>query len=496
MNMRSRSLYLKFNLLIVGMIFLCGLLIGGLMLHTITRSLQNELDTSGQKIAASLGVAIANDVLLDDRFAVSERLMKTMATSAQVRYIIATAPDGRIMATTFDNGLPAGLPVQREVREDAVPDIISFDSNEGGIREILYPIDEGVIGSLRVGMTEHRMNRLIRERCLEMGVMVFLICFVASLLATRYARHFLEPLRIMGGAVRAIGAGNYNVSVQVEAEDETGRLAKAFNKMIERLRVKEQENSTLLRELQAKERARVWLINQLFTAREDERHRISRELHDETGQSMASILAYLRVLHDRLETNEQREMLLAVRDLTADTLAGLRRLAVDLHPPMLEDLGLVIAIEKYLETFRRTQPQIAVEMKTEGDFTKLSRTISLVCYRTLQEALTNIIRHAQAHRVDISMSCTPHEIRLSIFDDGVGFDRKAAEEARRNRHLGLVSMKERVELLNGEFSIVSRPQGGTHIHVVLPADAMDGVEEKKAGVLQLEGDHYGAKEKT
>ena len=101
MNMRSRSLYLKFNLLIVGMIFLCGLLIGGLMLHTITRSLQNELDTSGQKIAASLGVAIANDVLLDDRFAVSERLMKTMATSAQVRYIIATAPDGRIMATTF-----------------------------------------------------------------------------------------------------------------------------------------------------------------------------------------------------------------------------------------------------------------------------------------------------------------------------------------------------------------------------------------------------------
>lgn len=475
--MSSRSLYLKFNLLIVGTIFFCGLIIGGIMLHTITSSMEKGLDTSGQEIAASLGAVISNDVLLDDRFAVSEQLTKTLETNGQVRYIIAAAPDGRILATTFPGGLPAGLPAVRKYREDMSIDTLSFDSNEGHIREVLYPIDEGVIGSLRVGMTEQRMDMLIQKRCLQIGLMVFFICVVASLLATRYAHHFLKPIRTMSEAVHEIGGGNYDVMVRVQSGDEIGQLGKAFNDMIGKLSAKEKENSNLLKKLQAKERARVWLINQLFSAREDERHRISRELHDETGQSMASILAYLRILHDHLQTDDQRELLLEVRDLTANTLDGLRQLAVDLHPPMLEDLGLIIAIEKYLETFRRTQPQILVQMKTSGDFTRLSRAIALICYRTLQEALTNIIRHAQASRVDIVISCTPQEIRLSIFDNGVGFNKKDAEQARRNRHLGLVSMRERVELLNGHFSIVSKPQGGTHIQVLLPADAMEAREE-------------------
>ena len=477
--MGSRSLYIKFNFLIVGMIFLCGLLLGGIMLHTITRSMEQALDTSGQEIAASLGAVIANDVLLDDRFAMSEQLTKTMSTNAQVRYIIAAAPDGRILATTFGHKFPAGLPLRRAVPEGGAVDTVSYDSNEGGIREILYPIDEGIIGSLRIGMTEQRMNRLIVERCIEVGLMVFLICVLASLVATRYARHFLAPIRTMSEAVHAIGGGNYDVAVPVETQDETGRLAQAFNRMVGKLRTKEKENTALLQELQHKEKARIWLIDQLFSAREDEQQRISRELHDETGQSMASVLAYLRILHDRLDTDEQREMLMEVRELTANTLAGLRRLAVDLHPPMLEDLGLIVAIDKYLETFRRTQPQIAVEMKTEGDFAGIDRTVALVCYRTLQEAFTNIIRHAQASRVQIHLSCQESAVHLSVFDNGVGFDKKDAEEARTNRHLGLVSMKERVELLQGSFSIMSSPQEGTHIEILLPLGTMSVGEETR-----------------
>ena len=490
--MRSRSLYVKFNLLIVGTIFLCGLLIGGIMLHTITRSLEDGLDTSGQEIAASLGAVISNDVLLDDRFAVSDQLVKAMATNKHVRYIIAASPDGHILATTFSGGLPVGLPAVRERRDSQSIDTMSFDSNEGRIREILYPIDEGVIGSVRVGMTERRMEGLIRERCLEIGLMVFFICVLASLLATRYAWHFLKPIRALAGAVHEIGGGNYRVVVPVLAQDETGRLAQAFNHMVERLRDKERENSKLLQELQAKEQNRVWLINQLFSAREDERQRISRELHDETGQSMASILAYLRVLHDRLDTEEQREMLMEVRELTADTLSGLRRLAVDLHPPMLEDLGLLVAIDKYLETFRRTQPQIEVSMQTAGDFRTLPSTISLVCYRTLQEALTNIIRHSQATKVELSISCRQHEVCLSVYDNGIGFVKGEADAARRNRHLGLVSMKERVELLQGRFSIISGHQVGTRIEIVLPADAM----EPESVTKEEESGNNDAKEKA
>ena len=201
---------------------------------------------------------------------------------------------------------------------------------------------------------------------------------------------------------------------------------------------------------------------------------------------MVSILAYLRILHDKLMTKEQRELLFEARNLTSTTLEGLRRLAVNLHPPMLEDLGLVVAIEKFLETFRRTQPQIAVDMKVTGDFSKLPHAISLICYRTLQEALTNIVRHAQADTVNIKLAALTDEIHLSIRDNGIGFDRRTAEKARLNRHLGLVSMRERVELLSGRFHIDSGPQRGTCITIILPLKGIEaeGEDYKDAGTIK------------
>ena len=154
-------------------------------------------------------------------------------------------------------------------------------------------------------------------------------------------------------AVKQMDKGNYGIQVPVDSKDEIGRLASTFNKMSIGLRNVVDKNNRLLEDLQLKEQNRRWLIEQLFTAREDEQRRISRELHDESSQSMASILTYLRVLHDRLTTDEQREMLFEIRELTSTTLEGIRRLAVDLHPPLLEDLGLRAAIEKYLEPICR-----------------------------------------------------------------------------------------------------------------------------------------------
>ncbi len=484
--MDNHSLYLKFNLLIVGAIFVCGLLMGGMLLYTTSQSLEDGLDKSGEEIAASIGAIIGNDILVDDRFSISERLMKTMNNNDQVRYIIVAYPDGDILASTFTSGLPEGLPTQRRPREGMPIDTMSFASDEGRIREIMYPIDEGLVGYLRVGMTEKQMTRLMQERCAQIIILVFIICVAASLLATRCAWNFLQPIRTMSEAVRQLGSGDLHVKVPVETADDVGQLAQAFNDMTDKLLMKDEENLHLLAALKEKEKLRVWLIGQLFSAREDERKRISRELHDETSQSMVSILAYLRILHDKLMTKEQRDLLFEARNLTSTTLEGLRRLAVNLHPPMLEDLGLIVAIEKFLETFRRTQPKIAVDMQVNGDFGKLSHAISLICYRTLQEALTNIVRHAQADVVNIKLTALKEEIHLSIRDNGVGFDRRTAEKARLNSHLGLVSMRERVELLNGRFHIDSGPQRGTCITIILPLDGIEaeGEDYKDAGTIK------------
>ena len=407
--MKAQTLTVRFNILLVGTVLFCGLLLGAFFLGSLRSTLIDGLNRSGREIASALGAVIANDILLDDRFAISDQLQRTLEKNPEVRYILVTYPDGRILASTFPDGLPKGL-AQLRAKEDTEPHV--YRSTEGPIREILYPIDDGITGYLRIGLEEREARTLVRQRGVELFLVLLLLSLLAAFLATRYAK--------------------------------------------------------LLEALEKKERLRIWLIGQLFSAREDERRRISRALHDETSQSMVSILAYLRILHSKLMTDEQRELLQEARVLTNETLQGLKHLAIDLHPPLLEDLGLIVAIEKYLETLRRTQPELQINLAAEGDFRALDRVQALVAYRSVQEGLTNIVRHAKASHVCVTLSLNEKELSLEISDDGIGFRRETAEAARLDRHLGLVSMKERAELLEGSCTIESAPGKGTRLFLRLP----------------------------
>ena len=407
--MEKQSLTVRFNILLVGSVLFCGLLLGAFFLVTLRATLIDGLNRSGREIASALGAVIASDILLDDRFTISDQLERTLEKNPEVRYILVTYPDGHILASTFADGLPEGLLPLRE-KDDLEPHI--YSSTDGPIREILYPIDDGITGYLRIGLTEREARALVERRGFELFLVLLALALLATFLATRYAKLF--------------GA------------------------------------------LQQKERLRLWLIGQLFSAREDERRRISRELHDETSQSMASILAYLRILHGKLATPEQRELLQEARELTSEALQGLKQLAVDLHPPLLEDLGLLVAIEKYIDTLRRTHEDLTVRWETQGDFTGLDRTLALVIYRSVQEGLTNIVRHAHAREAIVKLRATAKEVCVEIADDGVGFEKDTAERARLDRHLGLVSMKERAELLEGSFSVESAPGAGTRLFLCLP----------------------------
>lgn len=479
MRKETGGLYYKFNMLIIGGIFLCGLLIGGMLLQTARMSLESGLDRAGQEVAASLAATISNDILVDDRFAIHERISRVMETNDQIRYIIVTHPDGAILASSFIDGLPKGLPTKRlpadNQREE---DVQIFSSNEGTVREVIMPIDSGINGYIRVGTTEKQLVADLREKSLLAILFVVMVCVVASILATRYAHEFLKPIARLSYAVKQMDKGKYGVQVAVTSHDEIGQLARTFNKMSAGLQSTIEENNQLVEDLKEKEESRVWLIQQLFSAREDEKRKISRELHDESSQSVATILTYLRLLHDKLDTDEQREMLFEIRELTAMTLEGIRQMAVDLHPPLLEDLGLVAAIEKYLEPIKKMHPDIDIQWSFEGDFTQLSRPVALMCYRTLQEGVANVLKHAEANSIKIFMRLETYQVTLIVEDDGIGFDHKTAEKARLNRHLGLVSMRERTELLKGSFSLVSTPGKGTKITMTLPIFTDGGTEVK------------------
>jgi signal transduction histidine kinase len=200
-------------------------------------------------------------------------------------------------------------------------------------------------------------------------------------------------------------------------------------------------------------------IRSLLAGQELERTRLARELHDETGQALASIRLGLK----RLERQVGAEPLIQIRELVASALDDVRRLTVELRPPALDDFGLAPALER-LTSVVADRSEIEIQLSVRSPL-ELSAEYETALYRIVQEALTNIVKHAEAHSVSIVVTSAGGMIRAVIEDDGNGFE----PEAVRDGALGLVGMRERVSLLGGRFAVDSTPGLGTTLLVELPA---------------------------
>ena len=205
------------------------------------------------------------------------------------------------------------------------------------------------------------------------------------------------------------------------------------------------------------------LSARLLSAQEEERRSISRELHDEVGQSLSALLmeagnAAARVSPDSTEVRRHVE---SIKRLAEASVQVIRNMSLLLRPSMLDDLGLVPALEwQAREMFKRTG--LRVQVTADENASELPDEHKTCIYRVVQEALHNCARHAQARNVTVEVHRQPSQIVLTVEDDGHGFD------ARRVRGLGLVGMEERVHHLGGELRVKSRPGAGTTIAVMLP----------------------------
>ncbi|HTS74347.1 MAG TPA: GAF domain-containing protein [Gaiellaceae bacterium] len=204
-------------------------------------------------------------------------------------------------------------------------------------------------------------------------------------------------------------------------------------------------------------------LRRVVEAQELERRRLSRELHDETGQALTSILLGLRSLEESLETDEARAATAGLRDLVVATLQDVRRLAVELRPSALDDFGLVAALE-HLTTSFAEQTGIHVDFGAALGERRLPGEVETALYRIVQESLTNIVKHAHARRVSIALTRMQHSVKAVVEDDGRGFDPENTREA----GFGLVGMRERLSLLGGRLHIESRPGAGTTIAADVP----------------------------
>ncbi len=213
-------------------------------------------------------------------------------------------------------------------------------------------------------------------------------------------------------------------------------------------------NAWLKIKLREKEAARQFLLQSLVTAQEDERSHLARELHDQAGQSLTSLLIRLKALENSCEHDEQRERLLDMQTLVSETINQVRDLSYSLRPPALEEFGLGAAISSLVDDISN-QSGLRIKFKNRIDG-KLPTNLETVLYRIVQEGLTNVTRHAKATSVVIELEPQENQIYLRIQDNGQGFDPAEVTFPGGKRHLGLISMHERADLIGGRFEMVFR----------------------------------------
>jgi signal transduction histidine kinase len=211
-------------------------------------------------------------------------------------------------------------------------------------------------------------------------------------------------------------------------------------------------------------------VRRVIDAQELERRRLARELHDETGQALTSILLGLKGIRAAASEKEAEQAEAELRELVVQALQDVRSLAVELRPSALDDFGLVSALERLASTFEeRSGVRAAVQSSLPEE--RLPAEIETTLYRLVQEALTNVVKHADADGVSIILTARDGGVSAVVEDDGQGF---SSEDVREDA-LGLVGMRERLALVGGTLEIESTPRGGTAVVAYVPvARGLDG----------------------
>jgi two-component system, NarL family, sensor histidine kinase UhpB len=276
----------------------------------------------------------------------------------------------------------------------------------------------------------------------------------------RAALSAIEPLR---ETVEQVRRGNPAARAcrPLFGDPDLRRLGDTLNALLDTVQTQQQELETQLHRVRA-------LSGAVVRAQEQERQRIARELHDEASQALTAIIVGHRVIEQLGGIDDIKRKSRELRDLTAETLDALHRLIVELRPSLLEERGLLPALRWYAGEYGERfgmKPDLVIS----GFEQRLPREVEIALFRIVQEALTNIARHAEAKHICVRLVRQPGRIEASIEDDGRGFRAAhAAAGAAPARGLGLLGMQERAALVGGHCEVRSAPGCGTRIIVSIP----------------------------
>ncbi len=445
-----------------------GIVLGLVVLMGVAATIEVRLllDQTLTTQAREHSVAVARDVaaratdltLMRDYYGLFRLLRDTQANNPDLRYAFVIDSEGAIIAHTFGAGFPAGLYDANIVTSNEHHRSVLLATDEGDVWDTAVPIFDGRAGVARVGLSLAAREQTVAAVTSQLLITTIMAAAIGITAAALLTWILTRPILQLVELTKAVTGGDFSRRAQRWADDEIGALTDALNAMSDALAQAERERAE-------REQMRAQYVTRIIAAQEEERKRIARELHDSTSQALTSLLIGLRSLADRHRSPDLRRQVDDLRGIVGQVLHDLHALARQLRPSVLDDLGLAAAIQRYVADCRARSGLTIDLAMPDLNGERLDPALETALYRIVQEALTNVIRHAHATTASIVIERRDGRLRAIIEDNGCGFDPAAL---RGDGDLGLNGIRERAALLNGHLIIESAPGNGTTLYVEFP----------------------------
>ncbi|KKM09492.1 hypothetical protein SY88_17905 [Clostridiales bacterium PH28_bin88] len=445
------------------MVLLLGLWLTWQVQRTQTLTLREQLDKQGISIARDVAARSVDYIFTSNLYSLHELVKDTIRNNEDVRYLFILDASGNVLVSSFGRGLPQGIRELNQPGPDQRYSMKLIDTEEGIIHDMAVPIFEGRAGVVRLGMSEQNLRKIIADLTRKLWNTTLIVSLLGMAAAYGLAFLITNPIRQLVRVTGELANGDLGRRVALDwAKDEIGQLGRSFNTMVDNL-------AKSCQELEQKEKMRIQLLGKVITAQEEERQRIARELHDQTGQVLTTLAIGLKMLAEADDLKKVRYQAEELRSILARTQEDIHDLALELRPSVLDDLGLEAALQRYTRECSRKWG-IEVDFHSTGlDGIRLVPELETTVYRIVQEALTNIARHAEADNVSVIFERQADALVAIIEDDGKGFEvEKVLSSPSKDKKLGLFGMQERANLIGGTLTIESEPGSGTTIYVSVP----------------------------
>jgi signal transduction histidine kinase len=423
----------------------------------LTTSLYEVLEERVGAESRMLARHLERPMTVHDLVRVQEIVNESIEANPDIAFIIVRDDRRQVVYHSFATALPSDLasPPNHSMRRGR----IRILEAQGGqlIFEASRGLVKGYAGYIQLGM----YDRMVRQQAetLTTSIVTGLVFSVAIGvgLAAVLSLLITQPIQHLKRVADQIKSGDFSARSLIYSDDEIGELALSFNDMANSLQHYKQE-------VQQREELRMALIERVVSSHENERKLISRELHDHFGQSLLAVLVDIRAGRDK--TTSPSPVLQKLEVSMEKIIDDLSRIVRGMRPTILDDYGLNLALESYVnEVSGRFKIDISYKYNCPSDFNRLPDHIEVSLYRIAQEAITNIIKHAEASHVSLVLLVSETATILLIEDDGKGFNPSAVQG---QGGLGLVGMRERAALLGGKLDLGSDKDDGTTVRVTIP----------------------------